>query len=145
MTAGLICSSSPAQEVAAKHPDIDVEFVFEHHEGGKKSGTISHERSTKELATSPLVNTFTGLSGRSSVVTISYVGYADFEVAKNVKNEQLKPGYVLAVQVFTGEKGVTIKTAEKNVTKLVIYNHADQVLYQDDNITLTAGKKNSWK
>lgn len=137
MMAGLMCSSSPAQNPSAQPADIDVEFLMEHSEDGKKTGSITHDRNTKKLAAAPFVNTFTDLKGRTSVVSISYVGYAGFQKAKNAKNEHLKPGYVFAVQVFSGTKDVTIETTKRNVTKLVVYSNSPQVLYKDDQVTVT--------
>jgi hypothetical protein len=137
----LICSKSSAQEPAVRSAPIDVEFVLEHRKAGKKGGSITHARNTKELATSPLVNTFTGLDGRSSVVTISYVGYANFQVAENAKDEQLRPGHVFAVQVFSGRKGVTIKSAKENVTKLVIYRESPQTLFENQDVSVTISNK----
>ena len=55
----LICSKGSAQEPAVRSAPFDVEFVLEHRKAGKKGGSITHARNTKELATSPLVNTFT--------------------------------------------------------------------------------------
>ena len=141
MIGSLICSSVSAQDTATPPADIDVEFVMENHEGGKKGGSVIHSRSTKGLADAPLVNTITGLDGSSAVVTISYVGYVRFQVAKKAKNDQLKSGHVFAVQVFSGKKGVTLETAEKNVTKLLVYQKSPQILYEDDNITVTVRNK----
>lgn len=118
MIGSLICASVYAQEPAVRPADIDIAFELEHHPEGKRGGSVSHERNTKDLAAHPLVHTLTGLDGRSHVVSISYVGYASFQIAKR-KDAQLKPGHVFAVQVFSGKKGVTIETAETNVTKLI--------------------------
>ncbi len=125
------CASGNAQERA----DTDVEFSLER----KATGAVAHERNTKDLVANPLVHTWTGLDGRSHVVSISYVGYASFQVAKGAKTngEQLRPGHVFAVQVFSGKKGVTIESAEMNVTKLIIYTQSPQTLYEDEDISVT--------
>ena len=116
---------------------MDVTLVIEHPKDEKKGGSASQTRSTKELAASPLVNTLGGLDGQSSVVIISYVGYANFEIAGNGQHGEVKPGHVFAVQVFSGKKGVTIKTAEKNVTKLGTYQNIPRVLHEDANVSVT--------
>lgn len=125
------CASGYAQERA----DIDVEFSLER----KATGALSHKRNTKDLVTNPLVHTWTGLDGRSHVVSISYVGYASFRVAKgaNKNGDQLSPGHVFAVQVYTGKKGVTIETAEENMTRLIVYTQSSQTLYEDKDISVT--------
>jgi hypothetical protein len=141
----LMCATGFAKDPEPRPEHRDAEFVFERHENGKKQGEIIQERSTKDLAEAPLVNTFTSLDGSSSVVTIRYVGYADFHVdasAKNAKNEQVGPGHVFAVQILKGKKGVTIKTAEKNVTKLVIYQNSPQIMHQDGDVSVTIRNKN---
>jgi ABC-type antimicrobial peptide transport system permease subunit len=137
----LICSMSSAQEPTDRSAPIDVEIVLEHRKDGKTGGAVTHPRNTKDLAASPLVNTLTGLDGRSSVVTISYVGYANFQVAENAKDEQLRPGHVFAIQVFSGKKGVTIKSAKENVTKLVIYRQSPQTLFENQDVSVTIRNK----
>ena len=133
----LFCAASHAQVAVNQRSDVDVTFVIEHRKDGKRGGSVSHTRSTKDLAASPLVHTLVGLDDRSSVVIISYVGYANFEIAGNGKHGEVKPGQVFAVQVFSGKKGVTIKTAQKNVTKLVTYQNIPQVLHEDANVSVT--------
>jgi hypothetical protein len=125
------CASGYAQERA----DIDVEFSLER----KATGELSHKRNTKDLVTNPLVHTWTGLDGRSHIVSISYVGYAGFRVAKGAKKngDQLSPGHVFAVQVVSGKKGVTIETAEENMTKLIVFTQSPQTLYEDKDISVT--------
>lgn len=125
------CASGYAQERA----DIDVELKLER----KATGAVSHERNTKDLMANPLVHTWTGLDGRSHVVRISYVGYASFQGAKGAKKngDQLSPGHVFAVQVYSGKKGVTIETAEENVTKLIVFTQSPQTLYEDKDFSAT--------
>lgn len=131
---------SSAQEPTKRPKDIDVEFVMEQQFGGKKGGGITHRRNTGEMAKAPLVNTFSGSDNRSAVVTIGYVGYADFKVVKGAE-DQLQAGHVFSVQVFSGKKGVTVETAEKNVSKLVVFGRSSQVLYKDEDVTVTIRKK----
>lgn len=133
------CASGYAQEREECRADIDVEFSLER----KATGSVVHPRNTKDLVANPLVHSWTGLDGRSHVVSISYVGYASFQVAKGVKpnGAQLRPGHVFAVQVFSGRKGVTIETAETNVTKLIVYTQSPHALYEDEHITVTVQNK----
>lgn len=133
------CASGYAQQRAERRADIDVEFILER----EATGAVAHERNTKDLVANPLVHTWTGLDGRSHVVSISYVGYACFQVAKGAKTNcaQLKPGHVFAFQVFSGRKGVTIETAETNVTKLIVYKQFPQTFYEDEDISVTIQNK----
>jgi len=137
----LFCSRSAAQESTARSSHIDIEFVIEHQRDGKTRGSVAHPRNTKELEDSPLVQTFTGLNGRSAVVTIGYVGYAGFQVAEAAKGVKIKPGHVFAVQVFSGEDGVTIKTAKENTSTLVIYHGPPQVIYKNEMVSVTIRRK----
>ena len=136
-----ICAPSFGQGGPGSEPDVDVVIEIAHRKDGKERGSVSHPRSVKQLKADPLVQTVTGLDKRSSVVTLSYVGYVNFKVAKNTEGEQLTSGHVIAVQVFTGKEGVTAKTAEKSVTKLVVYNQLSQTLYQDDHVAVEMRKK----
>ena len=135
LTGCFLCASGYAQEPGERPADTEVEFKLER----KGSGAVTHERNTKDLVANPLVHTWTDLEGRSHVVSISYVGYASFQVAKDVKTNgaQLRPGHVFAVQVISGQKGVTIDTAEMNVTKLIVYTQSPQTLYEDEDVSVT--------
>lgn len=144
LTSSVICKVSSAHDAHPVPGPAEVEFVFGHREKGEKSGEATQVRGIKDLVGAPLVNNFTSLDGNSSVVRISYVGYASFQVAENARNAEsppLKPGHVFAVQVFKGKKGVTNTTAEENATKLVIYQASPQTLYEDGDVSVTIRNK----
>ena len=137
MISTLVCAFSHAAEVAQPSVDTKLEFEMEHSSAGKKVGSITHTRSIEDLTGAPLVNRFNGLDGRSYMMTIRYVGYAKFEVSKEGKSDQQKPGHVFAVQVLSGKKAMTIETAEKNETKLFVYEQSPQTLYEGEGLTVT--------
>lgn len=140
----LICLQSSAQSFNPKAKDIDLVFDIAWKEKGKSLGSVKHEKNTEDLATFPLVHRVSGTDNHTHVVTISYVGYANFQPIKNAKKEkipQLRSGYVFAVQVFYGEEGVTAKTAKNNSSKLIIYNSPSQIFYTDDSLTVTVSRK----
>ena len=140
LAGSFVCATGLAKPPEPRPKHSDVEFVFETRKNGERKGEISHTRNTGDLALSPLVHTFTNQDGSSSVVTISYVGYANFQVAENRKktdSESPGPGHVFAFQIFTGKKGVTIDTAETNITKLIVYQESPQSMYEDGEIAVT--------